>query len=627
MCGILGASFHTDSINTEVFKGALDMLSHRGPDTSGVWFNNSNNDALGFKRLSIIDLTRNGDQPLSSSCGNYKIIFNGEIYNFKEIRHELKLLNYKFYSSSDTEVLLNAYIHWGSTALKKFNGMFSFAIYDQVQKKIFLARDPAGEKPLFYSMCDGDFMFASELKPLLNYSKKSKSIDMNSFSYLFQNGYTPKSKSIFSNINKLKAGHSLVFDLKTRSPEIKKYWDVPTSNVKKFYNLSEDHLVSQLEQHLQKSVELQLNSDVPVGILLSGGLDSSLITSIASRYRDEINTFTVSFDGHGAFDEAPFAKLIADKFSTKHHLLDAKEVNPEIIEKLTFFYDDPIFDPSMIPSFFISEAISKNFKVALSGDGGDELFGGYNHYLKLIQLKNLSSVFPLRLRQALNYFAQNIMPLGTKGRKTIELFSTDFSNFFANTNEFFSGNEHKKFFQNDTQEDVMQGMSSHRRHNSNSDYIFDITANDFQHYLSEDLLVKMDRASMANSIEIRAPFLDRDLIQFAFNSVPSALKVNKRDQKILLKKLASKILPDSFDVNRKQGFAIPLVNFLQEKKWQDYFHQTIIDSDSKLIDKYSCLKLMKDKDTINKNAGRLFGLIFFIHWYKRFGLELYGTKY
>jgi asparagine synthase (glutamine-hydrolysing) len=623
MCGIFGISLSSTQISQSLFRESLELIHHRGPDKTGEFFHEDQDIALGHKRLSIIDLSDQASQPMSSIDGRHKVIFNGEIYNYNEIRSELNNLGCKFNSSSDTEVLLNAYIYWGPECVEKFRGMFAFAIYDQVKKIIFLSRDRAGEKPLFYAVTDGDLFFGSEIKPLINYSEKLSSINKNSFSYLFQNGYTPKGESIFSEIFKLKAGHSLTFDLEKRNYLIKKYWQIAAAANKRFRYQNEDHLVKELEKRLEESVELQLNSDVPVGILLSGGLDSSLITAIASRLKDKIDTFTVSFAGHGSFDEAPYAKEISDTFQTNHHLLVTSDINPEIIEKLTYFYDDPMFDPSIIPSYLISEAISENFKVALSGDGGDELFGGYNHYSKLLKLKNLAYFFPLKIRKLINLVTQNILPIGTKGRKTIELFSTDFLNSLANINEFFSQSEQEDFFYLSRLTNLYDGgKSSQEIASVSNDYLFSLTRYDFENYLSEDMLVKMDRASMANSLEIRAPFLDKKLIEYAFYDVPSAYKVSNKNQKILLKKLAEKILPQTFDVNRKQGFAIPLANFLIEEKWKDYFLQTISDSDSNFINKNNCIKMMRDEVKIYQNAGRLFGLIFFIHWSKRFKLNL-----
>jgi asparagine synthase (glutamine-hydrolysing) len=278
-----------------------------------------------------------------------------------------------------------------------------------------------------------------------------------------------------------------------------------------------------------------------------------------------------------------------------------------------------MFDPSMIPTYLLSEVISKNFKVALSGDGGDELFGGYNHYSKLARLKNFSNLIPYFFRKSINNFSQNILPLGFKGRKTIELFATNFNDEYPNTNEFFSDKEKEIFFSNLlTNKSLTLPKRTYNQSNAISDYGLRATFHDFTNYLSEDLLIKVDRASMANSIEIRAPFLDKDLVEFAFTQVPSSLKFDHQNQKILLKSLASKVLPSNFFINRKQGFSIPLGNFLHEKEWKEYFEQTILDSDPLLVNHRECIKLLEDTNRIFQNAGRLFGLVFFIHWMKRF---------
>lgn len=623
MCGIFGASFQNKPISHDLFSESLELIHHRGPDSTGKFFDDASFIAFGHKRLSIIDLTDHGSQPMSSIDKKYQIIFNGEIYNFSEIRTKLKSFGYKFFSSSDTEVLLNAYIEWGAEAVKKFRGMFSFAIYDKSKKIIFLARDCSGEKPLFYSIVDGDLLFGSELKPLLNFSHNLKFVDRKSFSYLFQNGYTPKDKSIFKHIYKLQPGSYLTFDLTKRTHVVEKFWKILSDKKNLQLNLNENQMLAKLDKCLEDAVNLQLNSDVPLAILLSGGLDSSLITSVASRSQENLNTFTVSFDGHGFFDEAPHAELISKTYKTNHHVVEAKDINPEIISKLTYYFDDPMFDPSMIPSFLVAQSISKKFKVALSGDGGDELFGGYNHYTKLIRLKKIATLLPLGLRKYLSQLSQNILPIGARGRKSIELFSTDFSSSYANVNEFFSEDEQVRYFSSEIiEKDPNIGSPSKGAIISSKDYLLNITINDFKNYLSEDLLVKMDRASMANSVEFRTPFLDRNLIEFAFNQVPSSLKVDKNNKKILLKKLASRILPPAFDANRKQGFAIPLSNFLHEKRWREYFYETIIDFDSTLINKTDCLKMLDDKSRLFQNAGRLFGIIFFIHWIRTHRPEL-----
>lgn len=567
MCGIFGIALANSQISRELFEQSLNLIHHRGPDSTGIKHDDIINVSLGHKRLSIVDLTKMGSQPMSSADLSNEIIFNGEIYNFRELKLQLTSLGYSFKSQTDTEVLLYSYEEWGLHCVSRLKGMFSLAIFDRKKKTIFLARDRVGEKPLFYSLYKNNFFFSSEIKPILNYEKQLNKIDPCSFSYLFEHGFTKGDRSIFKNIHKLLPGHSLEFDLVNRSYKIINYWSIAKQIKSKILNApvcSEEKLVNKLEARLESAVKSQLYADVPIGVMLSGGLDSSLITAIASRFKKNLNTFTVTFPGHGRFDESNHARLIAEKFNTNHFQVEAKEINPEIIERLAYFFDDPIFDSSMIPTYLVSKEISSNFKVALSGDGGDELFGGYNHYNRLLKLRAFSTFVPLSMRKYINNLAQNFMPIGSRGRKTIELFSTNFHTSYPNMDEFFSTKEQKYFFKN-------KFFDESKYNNENNyldvfDYPLRAMLHDFKNYLPDDLLVKVDRASMANSIEVRAPFLDKDLVEFAFTEVPSSLKVTNQNQKILLKKLALKILPSTFSIDRKQGFSIPLGNFLLEKK-------------------------------------------------------------
>lgn len=618
MCGIFGIALADSQIARELFEQSLSLIHHRGPDFTGINYDDVSNVGLGHKRLSIVDLTELGSQPMSSDNLSYEIIFNGEIYNFKELKKELISLGYSFKSQSDTEVLLNSYVEWGPNSVSRLKGMFSLAIFDKRKKTIFLSRDRVGEKPLFYSLYKNNFFFCSEIKPILNYEKQLNKIDPYSFSYLFEHGFTKGDRSIFKNIHKLTPGNSLEFDLVNRSYKIINYWSITKQIQSKLSNTpvcSEEKLVNKLEARLESAVKSQLYADVPIGIMLSGGLDSSLITAIASRFKKNINTFTVTFPGHGRFDESNHARLIAEKYNTNHFQVEAKEINPEIIEKLAYFFDDPIFDSSMIPTYLVTKEISSNFKVALSGDGGDELFGGYNHYNRLLKLRSFSAFIPLSMRKYINNLAQNFMPIGSRGRKTIELFSTNFHTSFPNTNEFFSTKEQKYFFRNEFFD--VSKYNNENNYIDGFDYPLGAMLHDFKNYLPDDLLVKVDRASMANSIEVRAPFLDKDLVEFAFTEVPSSLKVSNQNKKILLKKLALKILPSTFSIDRKQGFSIPLGNFLLEKKWIEYFSQIISDADPSLINQSKCIELLEDRARIYQNAGRLFGLVFYINWMKK----------
>ena len=623
MCGILGISSKNSLISEHQFRASLEMLHHRGPDNTGVIYDKELNLALGLKRLSIIDLSANGSQPMEDQENRIQLIFNGEIYNYKELRKDLEKLNHEFTSASDTEVLLHGYTEWGKDLFEKLSGMFAFAIVDKLKNEIVLVRDRAGEKPLFYSILNGELFFSSEIKPLINFPGLSKDINPLSLNQLFEFGYTPRSSSIFRDIRKLAPGTTLTFNLKTREHIIEDYWEISERILKTNLKLNVDesiekNLVSQLEGLLEKSVNSQLNADVPIGIFLSGGMDSSLITAIASRLRDKINTFTVIFSHYKKFDESSHARLVANTFATNHHELEANSINPAIIDELTYFFDEPMFDSSMIPTYLLSKTVSSSCKVALTGDGGDELFGGYPHYNKLLRLRKISNYIPIIIRKGVSSVCNNLLPIGFRGKKTIELLSSDFVNSYPNIAEFFSNSDRKELFNNSKFKTQKIDTLIESNVPVIEDYISRATFSDFQNYLSEDLLVKVDRASMANSLEIRSPFLDREIIEFSFLNLPSSLKVEKNERKIILKKLAEKILPPTFQKDRKQGFSLPLGSFLLEEDWYDYFHQKIIDSDQDIFNHKAILKLLNSKYRIDQNAERLFAIVLFMCWVKRF---------
>ncbi len=298
--------------------------------------------------------------------------------------------------------------------------------------------------------------------------------------------------------------------------------------------------------------------------------------------------------------------------------MEASSINPAIIDELTYFFDEPMFDSSMIPTYLLSKTISSSCKVALTGDGGDELFGGYPHYNKLLRLRKISNYIPIIIRKGVSSVCNNLLPIGFRGKKTIELLSSDFVNSYPNIAEFFSNSDRKELFNNSKFKTQKIDTLIESNVPVIEDYISRATFSDFQNYLSEDLLVKVDRASMANSLEIRSPFLDREIIEFSFLNLPSSLKVEKNERKIILKKLAEKILPPTFQKDRKQGFSLPLGNLLLEEDWYDYFHQKIIDSDQDIFNHKAILKLLNSKYRIDQNAERLFAIVLFMCWVKRF---------
>ena len=620
MCGILGFSSHKVSFNTERFRKNIKLLNHRGPDHNDYWLSADEKHFMGFTRLSIMDLSASGNQPMFSSSKEFGIVFNGEIYNHLELKKELIDLGHEFNSRSDTEVLLNSYIEWGENCLQKLEGMFAFALIDKKSKKLILARDRAGEKPLYYFTKEGSIAYASELKPLVESIEDSKEMNINAFNHYLGNGYIPREESIYLNINKLIPGEYLIFNTETGKLKKDKYWNLNkliTRKLESQKNSSEILLTNKLEQLLEASVRQRLISDAPLGMMLSGGVDSSLMVAIASRFKENLDTYTVIFPDNKIFNEQKYAKLISKEFNTNHHELEANSIEPEIIEKLVYFFDEPMTDSSMIPTYILCKEMSNFCKVAIGGDGGDELFGGYNHYSRLLLLNNLSKFIPFTIRK---YAAKNILkilPLNLRGRKTIELFGQDLNHLDFSTSLMFDLNQRNHLLMNQSRFLKNIEFSKNEKDISENDFVTRMTAHDFQNFMSEDILVKIDRASMAHSLEIRSPFLDSRIINFAFTEVPSKLKVHGQKKKILLKTLAKRILPSEFDLQRKQGFSIPINNLLIEGHWHDYFHNKISSFEGIEINKEYALNMLAEQKKGAHNGEKLFSLVQFICWHEK----------
>ncbi len=619
MCGILGISSTKKELDFSRFKKNIALLNHRGPDHSDYWVDDKSKNFMGFTRLSIIDLSESGNQPMISSCKKYSIVFNGEIYNHQKLKEELIQLGYEFKSTSDTEVLLNAYIEWGEDFLIKIQGMFGLGIYDQVKNQLILARDIAGEKPLFYYANGHSISYASELKAIVESIPDCKKLDINSFNHYLGNGYIQRDQTIFCGIKKLTAGEFLVFNSETGEIKRKDFWKLKSLVPKK--NSSPKHLMlsnleSKLEDLLESSVKQQLISDVPLGMMLSGGVDSSLMVAIASRFKSNLDTYTVIFPDSKAYNEQNHSRLISKNFQTNHNELDAGSIEPELIEKLSYFFDEPMTDSSILPTYLLCKEMSKFCKVAIGGDGADELFGGYNHHVKLSSLHNFAKFVPYSLRNILSKNLITFLPENTRGIKTIELFGKDLNNLEFSSSLMFDYSERQKLIINT---DLVKKINYKKNleNITSFDFITKITRDDFQNYLSEDILVKIDRSSMANSLEVRSPFLDKSIIEFAYQEVPSNYKVRGKNKKILLKSLARKLLPTAFDIKRKQGFSIPINEFLKSGKWYDFFAEKIFSFDGIEINKEFALKMLNDQKQGGYNGEKLFSLVQFICWYQR----------
>ncbi|MCX6723491.1 MAG: asparagine synthase (glutamine-hydrolyzing), partial [Candidatus Staskawiczbacteria bacterium] len=391
MCGIIGIRDFRNKISPQILSKMTDILSYRGPDDSGIYIDEKNNVGFGHRRLSILDLSSAGHQPMSDDNENIWVTFNGEIYNFKEIRKELENKGHRFKSNSDTEVIVKSYEEWGIEAVKKYRGMFAFAIWDKTKEKLFLVRDRAGVKPLYYYHKDNLFLFSSELKSFHQHPKFEKEINFDALALFLQFGYILAPHTIFQDAYKLNPGHYLEIDKNGSLKEIK-YWDITDYYLEKPINKPEDEIEKELEQILIESFNYRMVSDVPVGVFLSGGIDSSLVAALLqTNSKNSIKTFTIGFN-EKEYNEAPYAKKIARHLKTDHNEIYCTSKDAlEIIPKLSEIYDEPFGDSSSIPTYLVSKFARQQVKVALSADAGDELFCGYsryellNNYYKIIQ--------------------------------------------------------------------------------------------------------------------------------------------------------------------------------------------------------------------------------------------------
>ena len=559
MCGLLGVVDYKKSINTSLFREMLNSLKHRGPDDEGleVFSLDSCSIFLGHRRLSIIDISSNGHQPMFYE--HLALVYNGEVYNFKEIRQELILNGYSFDSNTDTEVILKSYHLWGIHCVDKFRGMFAFAIYDSEQQEIIIFRDRVGVKPLYYSLTDDAFMFSSELKPLMNYPDFNKDIDLEAVSSYLQFGYIHAPKTILKNIQKLLPGHYLKYDIESKSLVKKCYW-----NINDFYEnqVATDNVVDELESIIKEAFNLRMIADVPVGVFLSGGIDSSLVAAIVQKdSKIPINTFTIGFEDK-SFDESNYAKDIAEYLGTNHtELICKKEDALAIIKKLPSIFDEPFADSSAIPTTLVSELAKQKVSVVLSGDGGDELFCGYTSYALMEErFRTLSKVpFKKMTNKFLNLIPIPIFMLNRFNeklyRKIIKLKNMldheDIVNSFKVSNSIFTKDEIKRLIKEEYyfSEETAAVTSNLEK----------MMISDFKGYLPDDLMVKVDRSTMSTSLEGREPFLDHKIIEFAA-SIPISHKKNKK----ILKEVLARYMPEYLFIREKQGFGIPINSWLRQ---------------------------------------------------------------
>lgn len=619
MCGIAGiASFRTTP-DSDLVPRMRDTLTHRGPDDAGLWCSPDGAVVLGHRRLSIIDLSPAGHQPMADASGGCQLVFNGEIYNFQEVRELLAARGHQFRSTCDTEVLLEAYRAWGTDCLARLNGMFAFALYDGPRRRLFAARDRAGEKPFFYSHTEGRFAFGSELKALMADPTMPRAVDPAALESYLAFGYVPHAQCMLRGIHKLPPAHALVYDLGIDQVRTWRYWELPEPASAPA--LDEGSLVDALEQHLLDSVRLRLVADVPVGVMLSGGVDSSLVTAMAARLQPRVKTFTISFPGHGSFDEAPFARTVAEHFATDHQVLAAEPVTLDLLPELARQFDEPLADSSMVPTALVSRLIRREATVALGGDGGDELFGGYPHHSWVQSQARLRRFVPPGTAPWLRAGMAATLPIGLRGRNYLLGLTGDQRFALGQFNQLFDFTTRRRLLGEPAPADSPPPEWFKASFGpALGTPLQQATVIDYRTYLPDDILTKVDRASMLHSLEVRAPWLDHRLVEFAFG-LPDRLRATARERKVLPRRLAERLLPPSMDLTRKQGFSLPLDAWFSGE-WGDFTRQVLTDPGQSTFNRDVIESLLEGQARGRINVHRLFALTMFELWRREYGVTV-----
>lgn len=622
MCGIAGVfSFSSPDLSGVVTK-MISNIAYRGPDGHGVVVLEQDHLAFGHRRLSILDTTSAGQQPMTTDDGRFVITYNGEIYNYLEIRRELEALGVTFRSHTDTEVLLYAYRCWGEKCLDRLMGMYAFAIWDKSKNELFAARDRLGIKPFYFLHENNDFYFASEIKSLLASQAASKGVDHSLIDAYMSFGYIPGEDTLHRGVKRLLPGHFLRFD--GRQLTIKKYWDLD------FSNQAEQNLAfhtGELDRLLRESIDLHLRSDVPLGVFLSGGLDSSAVVALlAPGASSGLKTFSVAYDFGPEYNETPYAREVAARFGTDHHELF---VSPreflDFIPQYCWHMDEPVTEAAAISLFQVSRLAREHVVVCLSGEGSDELFAGYDFYRYNLALEKARGLLGERGSRALGALGRRLTR-ARKIRKYLDLASQPLETRYRGISSYEDGPKSRLYSQGFT-EVVRQGsaplagfLEGLFQASRDWDPLSRMLHFDTKTWLVDDLLIKADRMSMATSIELRVPFLDHRLVEYAAR-VPSHYKIHRGDTKFVLKQVLQGRLPDSVLQRKKMGFPTPLELMFRGELF-GYAHDLLLSQqaqrgyfDRKEVERM----LLAHRSGAEGNHRELWQLVVLEEWHRQFG--------
>jgi asparagine synthase (glutamine-hydrolysing) len=625
MCGICGKlNFEKgNSVQPALIRAMMDTIRHRGPDDDGLHI--ASEVGLGFVRLSIIDLS-SGHQPISNENGTVWIVFNGEIYNYRELRESLLSRGHIFKTQSDTEVIVHLYEELGTRCLEKLRGMFAFAIWDENTKTLFLARDRVGIKPLYYSLTDKAIAFASEIKAILADPSISRELAPEIIDRFLTFLYVPGEETLLKGVRKLEPGHYLL--IRDGHPQIRQYWDLQFS--KPANGPSLDEAEKDLSNLLAETVRLHMIADVPVGVLLSGGVDSTAVLSFAAETTGkEISTYTVGFSDSGVADERPYARLAAETFGTQHRDMTITASDfAEFLPRYVWHMEEPVCEPPAVAMYYVSKLAKNYVKVLLSGEGGDEAFAGYSNYRNILWLERFKHILPAlngaasrgisganawfhssrvaKYEPLMNatfpdyYYSRTSSPYRYSGNGLGELYAADFE---RSIDREYAAEPVRKLFSKVKDQSILDQML----------YI------DTKTWLPDDLLIKADKMTMANSLELRVPLLDHRVLEFAA-SLPANYKVRGFSLKYILKRALSKRVPRAILKRKKAGFPVPYDSWMRGDL-KDWLREILLDRETsarKYFRKHTVEKLLSENAASGRYSKELFSLAVLELWHRQF---------
>jgi len=646
MCGITGEINYQSGVKIETVRRMSEVLAHRGPDDEGIvlfrgenyiklnspYLNDSGNSfevGLGHRRLSIIDLSMDAHQPMANEDRSIWVVFNGEIYNFQEIRNHLEKKGHIFKSRSDTEVIIHSYEEWGVECLEQFRGMFAFGLWDCKHKRLFLARDRLGKKPLVYIHHNGKFAFASEIKALLQLPWVERRVNPRAIHNYLTYQYIPAPESIFEGVKKLPPAHYLLYD-SNGTLKIDRYWKL-TFNPHEEREKDEETLCEVIRQKLQESVKLRLISDVPVGAFLSGGVDSSIVVGLmAKNGGSPVKTFSIGFEEE-EFNELDYARIVSNHFGTDHLEFIVRPDAIEILPKLVWHYNEPFADASAIPTYYVAKMTSDFVKVVLTGDAGDENFAGYPRYRRNQYVLWFTKLPEVVRKDLLGKILRELSHFPWK-KKTfnrladfVEILSSHQGHNYLEQIRIFNEQEKRGIY--------TEGFFNQVAGDSSEDYLIEkyeeidsesplekLVYLDMMTYLPEDLLVKVDIATMANSLEARVPFLDHWFIEEVAR-IPFDLKMKGLELKYILKRTFADFLPEPILKRRKMGFGVPLSRWFRNEL-KDYTYNILLDHQAtsrEIFKKDGIEKLLHDHLSLRyDNSAKIWALLFLEIWFRTF---------